>query len=395
MTRPKGCCFRLLLALTLPALTVAAQAPADVIHQTAFSRCPPLRVAEQEDVAPGTAIAVSPDGRRLALYFHTFRGAEISIRDRDTSEVRPIELAPATVPPGIAWRITAVEFSPAGDVLAVLSIGKLWAFSADTGETLYEIGLDAEQPAAARYPGQLALGGEKLALIFWPAESYLAAAKPKGLTNVRIYEARTGKVLHNLFLPIRTPDAWTRAALSPDGEQLAILMRPTRWPGKARLALFEARDGKLLWEKKVGAEDLAWSADPEASGRELLVLGSELHWLDATNGQELRKAERKTRFSESQKLRLSDPVNVAAGFFLRYNPWKRSLDMSDFRDPQFRIWRLDSGKVMCEILLDQSVRADVWPTARGEILALEEAYDAKPQLRILRAARIVTYRIEQ
>jgi hypothetical protein len=372
-------------------MTAAAQAPVDVVHQTALSRCPPLRVADQEDVAPGTALAVSPDGRRLVLYFHTVRGAEITIRDRDSSEVRRIDLAPPSVPPGIAWRITDVEFSPAGDVLAVLSIGKLWVLSTVTGETLYEIGLDAEQPAAARYPAQLALGGEKLALVFWQAESYLAAAKPKGLTNVRIYETRTGKLLHNLFLHIRTPDAWTRTALSPDGEQFAVLMRPTRWPGKARLALFAARDGALLWEKKVGAEDLAWSADV----RELLVLGSELHWLDATNGKELRTAERKTRFSESQKLRLSDPVNVATGFFLRYNPWKRSLDMSDFRDPQFRIWRLDSGKAMCELLLDQSVRADVWPTARGEIIALEESYDVKPQLRILRAARIVIYRIEQ
>ena len=390
MARPKGRCVVLALVIALPALTAAPQAPVEVIRQTALSRCVPLRLLDQEDVAPGTAIAVSPDGRRLALYFHTVRGAEMTIRDRDTNEVHRIELVPPPVPPGIAWRITDVEFSPAGDVLAALSIGKLWAFSTATGEVLYEIGLDAEHPAAARYPGQLALGGEKLALVFWQAESYLAAAKPGGLTNVRIYETRTGKLLHNLFLPIRTPDAWTRTALSPDGERLAVLMRPTRWPGKARLALFAARDGALLWEKKVGAEDLAWSADL----RELLVLGSELHWLDASNGKELRKAERKTRFSESQKLRLSDAVNVATGFFLRYNPWKRSLDMSDFRDPQFRIWRLDSGKAMCEILLDQSVRADVWPTARREIIALEETYDVKPQLRILRAARVVTYRIE-
>jgi hypothetical protein len=380
----------ILLLIALPAMA-AAQAPVDAVRQTALSLCAPLRAVEQEDVPPGTAIAVSPDGRRLALYFHTVRGAEIAIRDRETSEVHRIELAPPPVPPGIAWRITEADFSPGGDVLAVLSIGKLWAFSSATGEVLYEIGLDAEQLAAARYPGQLALGGNKLALVFWPAESYLAAAKPKGLTNVRIFETRTGKLLHNLFLNIRTPDAWTHLALSPDAEWLAVLMRPTRWPGKARLALYAVRDGKLLWERKAGAEDLAWSADV----RELLVLGSELHWLDATNGKELRKAERKTRFSESQKLRLSDPVNVATGFFLRYNPWKRSLDMNDFRDPQFRIWRLDNGKAMCEILLDQAVRADVWPTARGEIIALEETYDVKPQLRILRASRVVTYRIEQ
>jgi hypothetical protein len=390
MARPTAPGVVLALALAAPLSMAAAPAQEIITRQTALSRCAPLRVVEQEDVPPGSAIAVSADGRWLALYFHTPRGAEITIRDRDTSEVHRIELAPASVPPGITWRITDADFSPGGDVFAVLSTGKLWAFSTATGETLYEIGLDSEQLAVAKYPGQLALGGDKLALVFWPAESYLAAAGPKGLVNVRIFEARTGKLLNNLFLPIRTPDAWTRTALSPDAERLAVLMRPTRWPGKARLAVYAVRDGALIWEKKIGAEDLAWSADV----RELLVLGSELRWLDASNGKELRKAERKTRFSESQKLRVSDPVNIATGFFLRYNPWKRSLDMSDFRDPQFRLWRLDSGKAACEILLDPSVRADAWPTARREIIALEETYDVKPQLRILRAARIVTYRIE-
>src|SRR3990172_2579976 len=167
MAWPTGRCVLFILVVALLALTAAAQAPIDAVHQTALSRCTPLRMLDQEDVAPGTAIAVSPDGRRLALYFHTIRGAEITIRDRDTSEAHRIDLAPPPVPPGIAWRITEVDFSPGGDVLAVLSIGKLWAFSTATGEALYEIGLDAEQLAAARYPGQLALGGDKLALVFW------------------------------------------------------------------------------------------------------------------------------------------------------------------------------------------------------------------------------------
>jgi hypothetical protein len=373
-------------ALLLPAL-LCAQAPEPIVPQTALSRCPPVRVAAREDIAPGTAIAVSPDGRRMALYFHTIHGAELTLRDRETAETHRVELAPPTLPPGVVWQIREAVFSRDGELLFVESVGKVWAIAAATGETLYEIGVDDQQ----RFPGQVTLGGERLALIFWPAESFLAAAKPKGQTNVRLYDARSGRETHNLFLPIRTPDAWTRIALSPDGERLAVLMRPTRWPGTARLAMYSVGGGAALWEKKVSAEDLAWSADI----RELLILGGELQWLDAASGKKLRAAEKKTRYSEYQKLRTSDAANLAAGFFQRYNPLRRTFDLSESGEPQFRIWRLDSGKATCDIALDPTVRVDVWPTSRGELVALEESYDVRPPLRILRAARIVTYSVEQ
>jgi hypothetical protein len=378
--------WRLLsLSALLPAL-LSAQAPDPIVPQTALSRCPPLRVAAREDVAPGTAIAVSPDGRRMALYFHTIHGAELTLREHDTAETHRVELTPPSLPPGVVWQIREVLFSRDGELLIIESVGKVWAIVAATGETIYEMGMDDQQ----RFPGQATLGGGRLALVFWPPESFLATAKPKGQTNVRLYDARTGRETHNLFLPVRTPDAWTRIALSPDGERLAVLMRPTRWPGKARLATYSVGDGAALWEKKVSAEDLAWSADI----RELLILGGELQWLDAGSGKKLRTAEKKTRYSENQKLRTSDMANLAAGFFLRYSVLKRMFDLSESSEPHFRIWRLDSGKASCDIALDATVRVDVWPTSRGEIIALEESYDVRPPLRILRAARIVTYRVE-
>lgn len=380
--------FRILpaAALLLPAL-LSAQAPEPIVPQTALSRCPPLHVAEREDVAPGTAIAVSPDGRRIALYFHTIRGAELTLRDRETAEARHIELTPPILPPGIVWQIREATFSRDGELLVIESVGKVWAIAAATGETLYEIGADDQQ----RFPGQATLGGERLALVFWPAESFLATAKPKGQTNVRLYDARSGRGAQNLFLPIRTPNAWTRLALSPDSETLAVLMRATRWPSKARLALYTTAEGAALWERKVSAEDVAWSAD----GRQVLILGGELHWLDVVKGKELRKAEKKVRYSEDQKLRTSDAANLAMGFFRRYNPLKRALDLSESRERQFRTWRLDNGKLTCEIALDATVRVDAWPTARNELVVLEESYDVRPPLRILRAARIVIYSVEE
>jgi hypothetical protein len=376
----------MLAAFGLLAGFAAAQEPVR-IPQTALSRCPPLQMTQSEDVAPGTGLAVSADGRYLALFFHTPGGAEIALRDRDTSEVRRLRLSAPQLPPGMLWRITEARFTPVGDRFAVASVGKVWMFVVATGELLFEIGTDEQQ----RFPGQLSLGGERLALVFWPAESYLAAARPAGQVNVRLYDAGNGNEAQNLFLPITTADAWTRLELSPDAAQLAVLMRPTRWPGKARLALFTTSDGARLWEKKIGAEDLAWSADLG----ELLVLGSELQWLDARNAKRLRAADKKLRFSEFQKLRASEPVNLAAGFFMRYNPLKRALALTDWRDPQFRLWQLDRGRTTCQIDLDQSVRVDAWPTARGELIALEETYDVRPELRILRAARIVTYRVSQ
>jgi len=369
-------------------LCLSASAQDSVFPQSALSPCVPLSRVSQEDVAPGTGIAVSADGRRLAQYFHTPTGAELTLHDRDFAEVHRVTLDPPSLPPGIPWRITAVALSPAGDRLAVQSIGAVWMLSAETGEILYRIDADFEKQL---YPGQLSLAANKMLLALWPPESLVADAKPKHSVEVRIYDATSGQVSQTLFLPLTTADPWTRLALSPGGTQIAALMRTTRWPGKARLALYQVNDGKKLWEKKFSAEDLAWSAD----AGELLLLGNELLWVDAATGKKVRAAQNKVRSSEDQTLRTSEPANLAVGFFLRYNPFKRLLAMNDTREPQFLLWRLDTGQALCALLLDDAQRVDAWPTARGEIIALEETYDVRPSLRILRAAQIVTYRVER
>lgn len=378
--------------LTGPAAR-AQEPPSEVIPQTALSLCRALRVAEREDVAPGTALAVSADGRRVARYFHTIRGAEILLLDRETAQSQQIVIESPQLPPGIAWRITRVTFSPAGPegtgagaLLVVQSIGAVWVYSAEKAELLYRIDADSEKQL---YPGQLQLTGERLLLAFWPPESLVATASPKGPVEVRLYEAASGKWLHTLFLPLRTPDAWTRLVLSPAGDRIAALQRATRWPGKARLALFQAGDGATIWERKIGAEDVAWTVD----ARELITLGSELAWLDAASGKKLRAARKKVGSSEFQRLRLNDAAHVALGLLLRYNPWKRAVAMSDARAPQFLLWRLESGEPLCTLELDNSLRVDAWPTSSGEVIALEETYDVRPSLRILRAARMVIYRL--
>src|SRR5438128_1813314 len=228
-----------------------------------------------------------------------------------------------------------------------------------------------------------------MAAVFWPPESYLADAVPKKPIEVRFYEAATGKVLRSLSLALDSAERWTKLALTPDGSRLAVLLRPTRWPGKARLRVYASEDGKLLWERKIGAEDMAWLGD----GRDFVVLGSQLSWLDAGTGNKRRDAEKSVHSSESQILRVNERGNLAVGHLPRYSKLKRALFLSDRRDPRLLVWRLDTGKELCELGPRAAEGADVWPTARGELIALEESYEVRPPRRLLRGASIVTSRV--
>jgi dipeptidyl aminopeptidase/acylaminoacyl peptidase len=323
----------------------------------------------------------------MVEYVHTTRGAELKLLERDTGAERRVLLEPATLPPGIIWRIEELAFSPGGSLLAVQSVGGVAVLDAATGEVRYRIAGDAEKQT---YPGKLSLTEDRLAVSFWPPESYLADAVTKQPVAVRIYEAATGKLVQEVSLPIESSNHWTEFALSPDGTRLAVLLRATRWPGKAHLRMVNTADGKPLWEHKASAEDLSWLND----GKQLLVLGGKLAWLDASSGKTLRDAEKHVRFSELQMLRESEAGNLAVGHLAHYNPLRRGLFLSDRRDTRIMVWRLDNGKAICEIGPRPSEGADVWPTARGELIALEEQYDIRPPLKLLRSAVLVTYRVE-
>jgi len=357
-----------------------------IVPQTAMSLCPALTVATREMVPAGTAIGVSPDGRYLVQYIHTTQGVELKLRNRDTGEDRSVQLEPPSLPPGVTWQVHEIIFSPSGSLFAVRSVGAIWVLDAETAQVRYQIGVDGEKQA---YPGKAALAEGQMAAVFWPPESYLADAVPKKPIEVRFYEAATGKVLRSLSLALDSAERWTKLALAPDGSRLAVLLRSTRWPGKARLRVYASEDGKLLWERKIGAEDMAWLGD----GRDLLVLGSQLSWLDAGTGNKRRDAEKSVHSSESQILRVNERGNLAVGHLPRYSKLKRALFLSDRRDPRLLVWRLDTGKELCQLGPRAAEGADVWPTARGELIALEESYEVRPPLRLLRGASIVTYRV--
>src|SRR5205807_2298067 len=222
-----------------------------------------------------------PDGRYLVQYIHTTQGVELKLRNRDTGEDRSVQLEPPSLPPGVTWQVHEIIFSPSGSLFAVRSVGAIWVLDAETAQVRYQIGVDGEKQA---YPGKAALAEGQMAAVFWPPESYLADAVPKKPIEVRFYEAATGKVLRSLSLALDSAERWTKLALAPDGSRLAVLLRSTRWPGKARLRVYASEDGKLLSERNIGAEDMAWLGD----GRDLLVLGSQLSWLDAGTGNKRR-----------------------------------------------------------------------------------------------------------
>ncbi len=356
------------------------------MSQTALSPCAAVNVISREPLVAGTGLAVAPDGRWLALYVHTNRGGEVTLHPREGGEPRHIELVPPALPLGVVWRVMDATFSPRADLLAVRSIGAIWVLDVASGKRLYQIELDSERQI---YPGKLSFAADTLAVLFWPAESYLADAPAKKGAEVRLYEAATGKLLRTLPLALESSEAWVEMELAPDASRIAILRRATRWPGKARLSVFATDNSKLLWEAKTSAEDFQWAAD----GQSLFTLGGRLVTLDAATGKQ--KSESKTEFgsTEYQKLRVSETANLAVGQFSRYSRVKRTFRMSDARESLIVLWRLAGATPMCQTPLPPTQSVSPWPTADGEIIALEESYDLRPPLRLLKSAQLVTYRL--
>ncbi len=379
-------------ALVIFSATVQAQGPLrnpkkdTTLPQTALSLCNEVEVVSRESVPPGTAISVSADGKYLATWVHTTTGAALDLHNRDTGVTQRVELVPPTLPPGIPWRVQEVAFSPEGKQLAVRTTGAVWVIDRAAAKVRFLIGQDA---ATQSYPGKMSWGENELAVSFWPAESYLADAVAAGPVEVRIYYASSGEVARDIKLALPSSNTWTEPRLSPDGNQLAVLLRAQQWPGKADLFLFAADSGKVLWQKKIGAEDLLWTSD----GKQIVALGSDLVWLAAKNGKQIRKADPSVAHSEFQKLRVNEAAQIAVGSFSVYSAMGRFFKSNEQHAERIVMWRFDTAKGICEIPVAAVNTIDAWPTARGEIISLEETYEVKPPLRLLKSAQIVTYRI--
>jgi len=380
-----------------------ARAQDTVVAPAALATCTPLTLIHTREIPPGTGIAVSPDGHWLAEYIHTLTGGEVRLRARQESSAgspmglepgswtpepqHTIPLAPPELLKGIQWRIIEARFSADSRVLAVRTTGAIFLVDAVRGAITSAIGVDPEKKT---YPGQMAFGGSTLAVSFWPAQSIFAQNNARERVEIRLLDTATGKWLRSLLLPLGWRNEWTKIALTADASRLAVLLRPEVWPGKSRLIVFDTMTAKSNGELKIAAEDVKWAPD----GKQLLLLGSKLVWLDGDSGKPAREAQGDAGASENNVLRLNSDADVAAGHFERFSSVKRLLRRNDQLDSMVTLWQLASGRMVCSVPLQPETSVSLWPTARREMVALEETYDlADPQKRKLKNARVVTYRL--
>jgi WD40 repeat protein len=348
------------------------------VPQTGLSLCPALAMVDRTELTPGSALAVSPDGQFQLTYFHTPRGARLALLNRDTKEGRQMDLTAPEIRPGITWRIQEALFSPDSRWLAVRSVGRIWVLDAAQGQVLFTVGVDA---AKQLYPGKISWATGKLAVTFWPPESYLADANSKAAVDLRIYEVPGGEVSRTMPLNVHTSNEWLEARLSPDATRLAVLEGARNWPGKARLTLLAPDGGKIVWARSIAVDDVVWSADSQR----LFTLGKELSEWDAQTGKSLRSLSVGIDPGEYQRLRMNEAGQMAAGTFIRDNSFQHAAGLV--------LWRIEPRQQVCEIEIDPGNSIDAWLTARGELLALEEDYEIRPPLRLLKSAHLVTYKL--
>jgi hypothetical protein len=379
---------------TAPAAAPAPQTQQRPLHdaggetrvpQTLLSTCAALQVVTRQDMTPGMLLAVSPDGQFRAAYFYTGGAVTVLLHDRDTQDEQRIELPLQAIPPGIEWRLVGAEFSSDGDWLAVHGTGTVWVIDTSAAELRSTISFDT---AKQLYPGQMTWSDNLLGVLFWPPESVLADAPPKGPVDFGIYDPANAKLLHTVPLTLAAADSWNVISLSPDAKRVAVLERAQKWPGSSRLRVISIETGKALWDRKVDGEDMDWSAD----GSQILVLSGKLSWLDAATGKEVRTSRKDLGASDYQKLRFSNAGNLAAGILARYSRFSRLFGDKGQREWTFALWQMSTGAQLCEVPLDAAITIDPWVTARGEVVTLEQTYDLRPPLRLLKSSVLVSYR---
>ncbi|HEV3262983.1 MAG TPA: protein kinase [Gemmataceae bacterium] len=199
--------------------------------------------------------AWSPDGKTVAAMASDH---SVGLWDAVTTRpVRTLECGVRGSAPrrGLAW-------SPDGKTFAAGEGQRLWAWSAETGKLLW----------------QNDKHGSISALVWSPDSRLLATADATEKGTVRLWEADTGRLLHEVALRSLGGLAW-----SPDGKTLAVphatsgsqycLIDTASWRVRATL-----RHGEWAWP------DIRWSSD----GKTVITFGESLRVWDSASGKQLR-----------------------------------------------------------------------------------------------------------
>jgi hypothetical protein len=346
-----------------------------------------MTAVSSESAVPGAALAVSPDGRFLAIWVHTMSGADLTVRNRDTGTEHRIELPAQSVPPGVAWRIVQARFSPNGHWLVVHSVGRLWVADPVAGRLVYSIGPSED---GNLWPGGFTMSNARLGVTFWQPQSVVQDQISKRPPIFDIYDLATGRGLRAIALDAHSSAAWLEADLSPDDKWLLLLERSRTWAGKAQVSLLVADSGQLVWRRKYAVDTAGW----ENRDSNLLALGGHLLWLSAQNGEMIHDSGgADASSSQFRRLRFNEASGVALGLLFRYKPLQQMFSQDSENSPLAVLWRIDTLQELCRTRLKAGMNVDGWVTAGGEIITLEETYIPRSATYRPTSARIVTYRL--
>jgi WD40 repeat protein len=352
----------------------------DVELVTGLADVPPKAHRRQVDRGPYRAVAVSPDGKRLAT-----AGAEVRLVDTATG--RDLFAVPVAA--------NGVTFSGDGKQMAATGGRTTWVWNVDTGRKTHELEGGGFTLAFSRDGARLAVAGAAppVRLRVWelkggrtlftsdPAEGQVAALalSPDGrwvaygcecdnalhAVTVRVHDLPEGRAVHTFRLPL---PLMTRLAFSPDGRRLAGLAgsRNGRDTTVSALSVWDVETGQVEWFHGSSRNEVDLSYGPD--GR-LLAVGSwdGMTLYDARTGEALRRVARTSEglprlsFSgDGRRLAAGSPVRAAVYDVdrlsgarvlnhdgveqLTFSPSGRHLTSWSKRDRTLKIWDVVSGK---------------------------------------------------
>jgi hypothetical protein len=363
---------------------LSSPAWAEARSEGALQSCQALTLVSTEELPKDELSAVSPAGENLASLKTIAGSIQLRIVHRTPRSEETVLLSDSGAEQRPLFSRPQIEFAPDGSWLVVIRGARLWAVASTPAKVLFSYSL--EQPN--RFFRDISVSNVAVAGEVWEK-------KPKewlanGFREIILLD-REGKTLRS-HSGEAVPIAFSgKLRLSPEANRIALLNIETDRAKKKFSILVLDAEGKIVWQSETApAYDLQWSS----SGKTIFVQDARIEELQADTGKPVNKSTAKVNLVDGGVLHLDPSDEYMASFFYHYNPVTRFFDMGP-EDPgwEFRLYRHGDEGPLCRVRIGRGSQVEAWPTASGDLVAVETVRGGEKPPWTVVEKRLTTYRI--